>query len=215
MVYSRQELIALSEILLKHPHVYIVTDDMYEHIYWSAEPFFNILTVCPELKKRTIVTNGVSKSYAMTGWRIGYAAGPEAIINAMTIIQSQSTSNPNSIAQMAAVTALESSQQCVADMAKAYERRHALIYNALKNMPGVKCHPASGAFYSFPDFNETIKKHHSKNDIDFTEALLNATGIVAIPGSAFGTPNCIRFSYATSDDLIIEAMKRLESFLKA
>lgn len=213
IIYTRAELKALAEVLLQHPNVYIVSDDMYEHILWDKESFANILMVCPELAPRTILTHGVSKSYAMTGWRIGYAAGPEEIIGAMINIQSQSTSNANSIAQMAAVAALTGSQDCVREMSKAYEKRHQLIYTALSKIPGVQCHPADGAFYSFPDMRQVIKKRGAKNDIEFCEQLLNETGIVTIPGSAFGAEGCVRFSYATSDNLIIEAMKRLTHFL--
>ena len=213
IIYTRAELKALADVLLQHPNIYIVSDDMYEHIIWSKEPFANILMVCPELASRTILTHGVSKSYAMTGWRIGYAAGPEEIINAMINIQSQSTSNANSIAQMAAVAALTGSQDCVHEMSKAYEKRHQLIYSALSEMPGVQCHPADGAFYSFPEMHQAIQKRGAKNDIEFSEMLLNETGVITIPGSAFGAEGCVRFSYATSDKLITEAMKRLANFV--
>lgn len=210
--YTRTELHALAEVLMKHPQVYIVSDDMYEHILWGDEPFANILNVCPELANRTIVCNGVSKSYAMTGWRIGYAAGPIDVITAMTNIQSQSTSNANSIAQVAAKAAIEGDQQCVKDMAAAYHRRHDLVYEGLSKLPGIKIHRADGAFYSFPDMTESMKKlGQFANDIDFAEFLLNKTGVVVIPGSAFGTPNCMRLSYAASDDSLILAIKRLEN----
>lgn len=212
MVYSQQELSALAEVLLKHPQVLIATDDMYEHIYWGREPFKNILNVCPELYNRTMVLNGVSKAYAMTGWRIGYAAGPKEIVTAMTNIQSQSTSNPNSIAQVAAQIALESDQQCVREMNKLYHARYELMFNCLNKIPGVKCPPAEGAFYSFVDMQHFIGSRF-KNDLELAEYLLLEAGIATVPGSAFGAEGCIRMSFATSEEIIEKALVRLQTAL--
>lgn len=211
IAYSAKELHAIAEVLLKHPQVMVVSDDIYERILWS-QSFSNILNVCPELYERTVVLNGVSKTYAMTGWRIGYAAGPKALITAMTNIQSQSTSNPTSIAQIAAVAAINGEQSCVTEMVKAYQSRHQYLYQALQAMPGVKVHPADGTFYSFPDINEALLK--GEDDLQFAEKLLNETGIALVPGSAFGSPGCIRLSFATSQANLEKAMQRLGDFLK-
>lgn len=212
MVYSHAELSALAAVLLKHPQVLIATDDMYEHIYWGQEPFVNILNVCPDLYDRTIVLNGVSKAYAMTGWRIGYAAGPKAIITAMTNIQSQSTSNPNSIAQVAAQAALEADQTCVSEMNQLYRQRYELMFNGLNQIAGVKCPPAEGAFYSFPDMQYFIGGR-CKDDLALAEYLLTEAGVACVPGSAFGTPGCLRFSFATNLEILQKALTRLQSAL--
>lgn len=212
MVYNKTELTALAKVLLKHPQVLIATDDMYEHIYWGQEPFVNILNVCPELYSRTIVLNGVSKAYAMTGWRIGYAAGPKEIITAMANIQSQSTSNPNSIAQAAAQFALEYDQQWVRDMNKIYHARYELMFNGLNKIPGVQCPPAEGAFYSFPDMQKLIDNRF-KNDLELAEYLLLEAGIATVPGSAFGTEGCLRMSFATNEATIETALARLQTAL--
>ncbi len=207
--YSRAELTALAEVLLEYPQVMGASDDMYEHIVWSTEPFTNILNVCPDLYNRTIVFNGVSKSYAMTGWRIGYAAGPAKLIKAMATIQSQSTSNPNSIAQVAAQAALEGDQQCVRTMLAAYQERHTLVFKLLSEIPGIKCHPSDGAFYTFPDVQTIMDRLNMQSDIEFSEYLLNTAGIAVVPGSAFGTGSCIRISFATSIPLLQEGLARL------
>lgn len=210
MMYTRKELLEIAAVLVQNPHVFIVSDDMYEHILWTKEPFANILNVCPELYSRTIVLNGVSKAYAMTGWRIGYAAGPQPIIAAMTKIQSQSTSNPASISQIAAQVALDSDQTTVRSMCKAFKERHDVLYHGLKALPGVKCHPSDGTFYTFPDVSAVIEKiPNMASDIDFADYLLNHTGIAIVPGTAFGTPGCIRFSFATSLEILQDALQRL------
>jgi aspartate aminotransferase len=211
MMYTEQELKALANVLIKHPHVFIISDDIYEYILWNKLPFKNLINVCPELKSRTVICHGVSKTYAMTGWRIGFAAGDAKIINAMTIIQSQSTSNPNSIAQYAAQAALEGDPSCIKTMTDAYQRRHQIFFDGLKKLSGIKIQPADGAFYCFPDFSDAMKQFgHEGSDIDFAEFILNETGIVGIPGSAFGSPGCMRLSTAASDALLQDAMKRLE-----
>jgi len=157
VAYTRAELLALGEVLRRHPHVLVATDDMYEHILWASEPFANILNACPDLKDRTIVLNGVSKAYAMTGWRIGYCGGPKSLIAAMKNIQSQSTSNPTSISQVAAEAALNGDQSCMAPMIKAFRERHDYVVARLNRIRGVHCLPAQGAFYAFPDFNEASR----------------------------------------------------------
>lgn len=216
MVYTRAELASLAEVLVRHPQVLILTDDMYEHILWSGEPFTNILNVYPELYERTVVFNGVSKSHAMTGWRIGYAAGPQPLIKAMTNIQSQSTSNPNSIAQVAAQAALEGDQQCVHDMARAFQERHALVAEKLLEIDGVEYCPAQGTFYSFPDVSALIARLPDiDSDLAFAEYLLTKAGVAVVPGSAFGGAGCIRISFATSTDLLRQAMSRIQEALKS
>jgi aspartate aminotransferase len=215
MVYTRQELSAFAHVLLRYPQVIIASDDMYEHIYWGAEPFVNIVNACAELYDRTVVINGVSKAYAMTGWRIGYAAGAENLIAAMTTIQSQSTSNPNSIAQIAAQVGLESDQQCVRDMNNAYHARHQVVVKGLNAIAGIECLPADGAFYSFFSVQKILAKNPQFNsDIDFTDYLLNTAGLALVPGSAFGAPGCLRLSFSTSLDQLTTALQRLRSAIE-
>lgn len=209
MVYLKEELRKLATVLLKHPNILIATDDMYEHILWSGEPFANIINVCPELYDRTIVFNGVSKAYAMTGWRIGYAAGHEKIISAMTNVQSQSTSNPNSIAQVAAQAALDGDQSCIREMNQIYRQRHDYVFSQLQTIPGFTCSPSQGSFYSFPSVAKTLQQLGINNDLEFTERLLEA-GVAVVPGSAFGTPDCIRISFATSMENLQKAMQRIK-----
>ncbi len=210
--YTRGELEALGKVLLKYPHVMVATDDMYEHILWSHEPFCNILMACPELYERTIVLNGVSKAYAMTGWRIGYAGGPEWLIKNMKKIQSQSTSNPCSIAQAAAAEALSGSQDCVAIMSEAFKKRHDYVVKRLRQLPGVDVVESDGTFYSFPDFRKAMKKGGFEKDTDFAEMLLEK-GVALVPGSAFGAEGYLRLSFATSEDILEKALDRLEQAL--
>lgn len=210
VAYTADELAALAKVLLKYPNIIVVTDDIYEHTLWSKEPFTNILMVCPELYDRCVVINGVSKAYAMTGWRIGYAAGPAKLIGAMTKIQSQSTSNPTSIAQVAAQAALSGDQTCIKTMIKAFKERHDFVYAELQKMPGIECSPCDGTFYIFPNVEGLIKKSTTlHDDIEVSEYLLNQAEIAVIPGSAFGAPGYIRISYATSMEKLQEAMKRM------
>ena len=184
---------------------------MYEHILWS-QPFANILNACPELYERTIVLNGVSKAYAMTGWRIGYAAGPAPLINAMKTIQSQSTSNPCSIAQSAAVEALSGNQESVVEMVNAFHQRHDYVVDRLHNIPGIEVIPADGTFYIFPSVQAIIKQRGYANDIEFSEKLLHEVGVALVPGSAFGNEGCIRLSFATGIDTLKDALNRLHRF---
>ncbi len=215
VAYSNEELSALGQILLKHPNVFIVSDDIYEHILWRNEPFSNIINICPELYERTIVVNGVSKAYAMTGWRIGYAAGPAPIINAMKKIQSQSTSNPNSIAQIAAQAALEGNTRELIKMVSAFKERHDFIVKRLNSIEGFECLPADGTFYAFPNVEKVIKQLGLSTDIALANYLLTEAEVAVVPGSAFGSSGYLRLSYATSLDSLHKAMNRIESAVKS
>lgn len=213
-VYSRDELAALGQVLLKHPQILIATDDMYEHINLHGVPFVNIVNACPELKSRTVVLNGVSKAYSMTGWRIGFAAGPEKIIKAMTNLQSQSTSNPTSISQVAAETALSGDQGCLTPMVAAFRERNEFVTQAINQVPGLKCLKGQGAFYTFVDARQAIedlfsnKKIPEANDMALTAYLLEA-GVAVVPGSAFGAEGYFRISFATSMENLEKACQRI------
>ena len=214
-VYCLEELQALGEVLRKYPQILIATDDMYEHIALRDEKFVNILNACPDLYSRTMVLNGVSKSYAMTGWRIGYAAGPEHIITAMENVQSQSTSNPTSISQVAAEAALNGDQGCIAPMLKAFRERHLFVVDALNKISGVKCIMSGGAFYAFPDVRPVITALYQKSiikeatDVALSEYLLEQAGVAIVPGSAFGSEGYIRLSFATSMENLKNAISRI------
>jgi aspartate aminotransferase len=214
MVYSKGELLALAEVLRKHPQVLIATDDMYEHIIWTAEKFENIVTVAPDLYDRTIVLNGVSKAYAMTGWRIGYAAGPVKLISAMKNVQSQSTSNPTSISQVAAEAALNGPQDVLQPMVKAFKERHDYVVGALNQIAGVSCSAADGAFYAFCNVEGAIAKLGLKNDLEFADLLLNTVGVAVVPGSAFGLDGHMRISYATSMKVLEDAIGRIKKAIE-
>jgi aspartate aminotransferase len=214
VAYSRSELKALGDALKRHPQLLIATDDMYEHILWSEEPFCNILNPCPELYERTIVLNGVSKVYAMTGWRIGYAGGPAELINAMKKVQSQSTSNPTSISQVAAQAALDGDQSCIQPMLKAFRQRHDFVVEALNRIPGVVCLPADGTFYCFPYFQEVIDRLNGiADDVELAEYLLDKAGVALVPGTAFGAPGYLRLSFATGMETLQAALERLTNAL--
>lgn len=208
IAYSRDELAALGEVLLKHPTIMVATDDMYEHILWTGEPFVNIVNACPDLYERTIVLNGVSKAYSMTGWRIGYAGGPAKLIAAMKKIQSQSTSNPASVSQAAAEAALSGTQEPTREMVKAFRERHDWLVAALNELPGVTCVPGDGTFYAFPDFNEAIGNLGCQDDLELAEKLLEG-GVALVPGSAFGAPGCMRLSFAVGLDTLKTAVERI------
>lgn len=218
-VYTLEDLKALGEVLRKYPRILIATDDMYEHIALIDGKFVNILDACPDLYARTLVLNGVSKAYAMTGWRIGYAAGPEEIISAMEKVQSQSTSNPTSISQVAAEAALNGDQNCLAPMIKAFRERHVFVVNELNKIPGLKCLMAGGAFYAFPDARQAIAALYKKglikeaNDIALSEYLLLEAGVAVVPGSAFGSEGYIRLSFATSMENLTNALARMQKAL--
>ena len=210
--YSKAELAALGDVLRKHPDVLIASDDMYEHILWADEAFSNIVMVCPDLYNRSIVLNGVSKAYSMTGWRIGYAAGPEPLIKAMKKIQSQSTSNPTSIAQVAAQAALEGDQTCIQTMLKTFKERHDMLVEDLNNIAGLQCLPSSGTFYAFPKVEGLIDRLDGiSDDLQLAEYLIEHAGLALVPGSAFGCPGYMRLSYATSTENLQEAVRRLSS----
>ena len=207
--YRRAELAALGEVLRRHPQILVLSDDIYEHICWDSEPFCNIVNACPDLYERTVVLNGVSKAYAMTGWRIGYAAGPAPIIQAMKNIQSQSTSNPTSIAQVAAQAALSGDQAVVGEMCAAFKARHDRLVRALNQIPGMRCRPGQGTFYAFPDVTEAIDAMPGvRSDLDLAERLIEH-GVAPVPGSAFGAPGHLRLSFATSDANLERAVQRI------
>ncbi len=212
--YSGEELQALGEVLLKYPHILIATDDMYEHIIFGDRKFTNIAMECPELADRTVVLNGVSKAYAMTGWRIGYAGGPKKLIQAMKKVQSQSTSNPCSISQAAAAAALNGDQSCITSMVKQYEKRHNYVYKALDAIPGLSCLPSDGTFYSFPNAEEAIAAVDGiDNDVVLAEYILNEAKVAVVPGTAFGLPGHFRVSYATSMANLEESLSRISKLL--
>jgi aspartate aminotransferase len=214
MAYTHAELAALGEVLRRHPQVVVATDDMYEHILWAEEPFSNILNVCPDLAPRTIVLNGVSKAYSMTGWRIGYAGGPVELIKAMKKVQSQSTSNPASISQAAATAALNGDQACIGTMLRAFKERHDYLVAALNDLPGFTCLPGDGTFYAFPNVQDVIDRLPDvSNDVELAEKLITEAKVALVPGSAFGAPGHVRLSFATSLKVLEEAVARLRKFL--
>ncbi|SFV89489.1 Aspartate aminotransferase [hydrothermal vent metagenome] len=210
-VYNKAELQALAKILKKHPQVLIITDDIYEYIRWGNEDFINIVMADTDLKDRTIILNGVSKGYAMTGWRIGYSAGAETIIKAMKKIQGQSTSNPCSIAQAAALEALNGDQDIINTMVAAFSARHDFIVDALNAIDGIECPKSQGAFYSFPRVEGLIKRLKLKDDVEFSTYCLEELNIALVPGSAFGASGYVRFSFATSMDNIKIAVEKLSN----
>lgn len=218
-VYSLDELKALGQVLLKYPHVLVATDDMYEHVNLTGDKFYNILNATPGLKDRCVVLNGVSKAYSMTGWRIGYAAGPAYIIKAMEILQSQSTSNATSISQVAAQAALEGSQDCITPMVTAFKERHKYVVERFNKMPGLSCLMAGGAFYAFPDARRAITSLHeagkitAATDMALAEYLLESFDVAVVPGSAFGAEGYFRISFATSMDNLSSALDRIEKAL--
>ncbi|WP_341232430.1 pyridoxal phosphate-dependent aminotransferase [uncultured Methylophaga sp.] len=215
MTYTKAELEALGEVLRKYPDILIATDDMYELIYWADEPFYNIVMACPDLYDRTIVMNGVSKAYSMTGWRIGYAGGPAQLISAMKKIQSQSTSNPTSISQAASVEALNGDQGCVQTMLVEFKKRHDFVVEKLNQMQGITALKTDGTFYVFPDISGVLaNKPDLTDDMDFAEALLVEKGVAVVPGTAFGLKNHIRLSIATSESNLQNALQRIAEFIE-
>jgi len=211
--YTRAELEALGEVLDQFPRVAVCSDDIYEHIWWADEPFSTIAEVCPALYDRTIVINGVSKAYAMTGWRIGYAAGSTDLIRQMRKIQGQSTSNPCSISQAAAEAALSDTQDCVSRMCKAFHQRHDWLVPALNALPGIQCTAGEGAFYVFADCSAAIETLGLTDDAAFCEHLLEKVGVALVPGSAFGTPGHVRLSFACGIDMLEQAVQRIAEAL--
>ncbi len=213
--YTKEEIEALSEVLIKNKNVHILSDDIYEHITYDNFNFFTIAQVS-KLKNRTLTMNGVSKSYAMTGWRIGYAAGPKEIIKAISKIQSQSTSNPSSISQAAAVEALNGTQDFIQERSNAFKERRDFVVNSLNNIKGISCLKPSGAFYVFPSCKKLLgKKTKLKTDKDFVEKLLEEALVAVVQGSAFGLDGYFRISYATSMDNLKKALERIKSFCES
>jgi len=210
-VYTKSEIESLGNVLERHPHVHVITDDIYEHIRWEDDAFVNIAMACPNLKDRTIILNGVSKAYAMTGWRIGYAAGPEDIIKAMKKIQGQSTSNPSSISQAAALEAISGDQSFINMMVDAFERRHNFLVDSLNAIDGIECPQSRGAFYSFPRVQGLIDRLGLKDDVEFSTYCLDNINLALVPGSAFGAPGYVRLSFATSMDNLKLAIERLSN----
>jgi aspartate aminotransferase len=211
--YTADELRALGQVIAQHPSILVASDEIYEHIYWAREPFVSFAAACPELAERTVTINGVSKAYAMTGWRIGYAAGPAAVIKAMTTVQSQSTSNPCSISQVAAEFALLGDQACVADMCAAYKNRHDYFVSALNSIEGLECRPGEGTFYAFPSVHGALSALELDTDIALVERLLEREGLACVPGSAFGAAGYLRLSFACSMEQLEEASVRLKRAL--
>jgi aspartate aminotransferase len=213
-VYSGEEYRALGDVLVEHPKVFIVCDDIYEHIYWGDSPYLTFLNACPELAERTAVVNGVSKGYAMTGWRIGYLAGPEDVVRAMRKVQGQSTSCPSSISQAAAVAALEGPQDCLEEMRQAFELRYRYIHEALNAIEGVDCPECDGAFYAFPSFQGFIDRMDNlRDDVELAGWLLTEAGVATVPGTAFGAPGHLRLSFASSMEQLEEAIGRIRRAL--
>lgn len=211
--YTRTELRALGDVLLEHPRIVIGTDDMYEKIYWGSEPFCSLLTAVPELYGRTVTINGVSKAYAMTGWRIGYCGGPKPLITAMATVQGQSTSNASSVSQRAAVAALAGDQRCVAQMNATFKQRHDFVVSGLNAIEGVSCLPADGAFYAFADVSKAMAALGIRDDNAFAEFLLNEAGVAVVAGSGFGAPGHMRISFATSTENLQRALERIAKAL--
>ena len=213
--YTTAELKALGKVLVKHPGIVVMTDDIYEHIVWTDEGFVNILNACPELVDQTVVINGVSKAYSMTGWRIGYSGGPVDIIKGMKKIQSQSTSNPTSIAQYAAQAALEGDQSFLKDMCNVFKQRHDFVYKALDAMDGVDCPSSDGTFYSFPSFHAVIERMDGiDDDVQLAQLILEKADVALVPGSAFGLSGHLRLSYATDMDSLEKALSRIQKTIE-
>jgi aspartate aminotransferase len=211
MAYTKAELTALGEVLRKHPQILICSDDMYEKILWTNEPYSNIINACPDLYERTVIIHAVSKTYSMTGWRIGWACGPAKLITAMNDIQSQSTSNPNSIAQVAAEAALSGDQGCVTEMVKAFKSRHDALVADLNSVPGITCAYGDGTFYVFPNVDGLIAKLGVKDDLELSDLMLQKALVALVPGSAFGTPGHVRLSFATSEKVLKGAVERIRA----
>ena len=212
--YDSELLKKISSVLIKHTNILVSSDDIYEHIHWHTEKFHNILNVCPELKQRTVILNGVSKAYSMTGWRIGYAAGDKEIIKKMKTLQSQSTSCASSISQAAASTALNNTCHELPEMNKEYKKRHDFVVSELNKIDGVECKPTDGTFYVFPSFKDYLKKNKLlSNDTELALYILEKAKVAVVPGSAFGIDNHIRISIAIDMDSLKEAMKRLNAAL--
>jgi aspartate aminotransferase len=213
-VYTRADWEAFGAVLRDHPQVVVLTDDIYEHISWAGQ-FTSFAAACPHLYDRTLTVNGMSKGYAMSGWRVGYAAGPVPVIKAMTSIQGQSTTNACTISQAAARAALIGDQRCVHDMCAEFRRRHDFFVAGVRDLPGFDCLPASGTFYLFPNVEDAMRTKRAATDVALCEQILEATGVALVPGTAFGAPGHLRLSFAASMDTLGTALERLRAFLTA
>ncbi|MEN0079469.1 MAG: pyridoxal phosphate-dependent aminotransferase, partial [Pseudomonadota bacterium] len=216
-VYSAEELASLGAVLARHPHVMVLTDDMYEHILYGDQTFATIAQVCPELYDRTLTMNGVSKAYSMTGWRIGFAGGPEWLITAMRKVMSQSTSNSCSISQWAAVTALTGSHDFLVPRNAAFQARRDLVVDGLNGASGITCQTPGGAFYVYPECSGVIGRKSAtgriiETDQDFAEDLLEAEKVAVVHGGAFGLSPAFRISYATSNEALEAALGRIQAY---
>ncbi len=211
--YTRSDWVALAEVLLEHPRIVIVTDDIYEHLHWGSEPFCSLLTACPDLGPRVLTVNGVSKTYAMTGWRVGYAAGPVPLIKAMTTLQSQSTTNACSISQAAAIAALTGDQSCVARMRDEFEARQRFVVERLNALPGFHCRAGDGSFYAFPDVSEAVAERGVGDDVTLCEHILADAGVALVPGTAFAAPGHLRLSFAADRATLTRALDRMAELL--
>ena len=214
VTFTRKQYQGMGNILKDYPNVLIATDDMYEHIYWGNEKFCSFAEACPGLFDRTITINGVSKAYAMTGWRIGYCGGPSDVVKAMKKIQGQSTSNASSISQVAATAALNGPHDEVISMVKEYKNRHEYLCEALNSLAGFNAVPGTGAFYLFPNINGAIESLGMNDDLEFSEYLLENAGVAVVPGTAFGAKGYIRISYATSMVALEKAISRIKKVLR-
>lgn len=218
--YTRVQLRELGEVLARHPHVLVLSDEIYEHITFDDEPFVSFASACPELRDRTLIVNGVSKAYAMTGWRIGYAAGPAELVKAMTTVQSQASSGPSSVSQAGAVVALNGPQQSVAEFAAAFERRRDIVVDAVAAIPELELDAPGGAFYAFIGCADLIGSTTAGgavlvDDVAVASFLLDEAGVAAVPGAAYGCSPFFRLSTASSDELLIEAMRRIASAVQS
>jgi aspartate aminotransferase len=213
-VYSAAEWRALGDVLRAHPRVVVLSDEIYEHIQWAGAPFASFASECPDLYDRTLTVNGMSKGYAMSGWRIGYAAGPVPLIQAMTSLQGQSTTNACTISQAAAREALVGDQSCVRTMCTEFKRRHDAFFAGVRNLPGVRCLPAAGTFYLFPNVEAAMRTKRIATDVELCERLIDDAGIALVPGSAFGAPGHLRLSFAASMSTLDAALARLGAFLR-
>jgi len=211
--YSREELVALGEVLGRHPQIVVLADDIYEHIHWADAPFCSLATACPDLMGQVVTINGVSKCYAMTGWRIGYTGGPREVIKAMKTIQSQITSNPCSISQVAAAAALDGDQSCIGEMVAAYKARSDYLVKALNEIPGFECREGEGAFYAFPRVSGAMQAKGIGDDAEFAKLLLSEADVVVVPGTPFGAPGYVRLSFACSIEELEKAVSRIRSAL--
>ena len=214
-VYPSQALIELGEVLIEHPRIVVLSDEIYEHIQWTDGPCVSFAAAVPALFDRTVTVNGVSKAYAMTGWRVGYAAGPAELIRAMAAIQSQSTTNACSISQAAAAAAMNGDQSFVREMCAEFRARHDVVQPLLDAIGGISCAPGSGAFYLLADVSGIIRARGLSDDIAFCDALLEATGVALVPGTAFGASGFVRISFAASLKTLREAVARIRDFAES